>query len=171
MLAFTSVYFFESGLFNGLEPIGVKFSPHPNLVSENSRLSLVPRGPRRGLDPATGIGIARSSGARKHFVAKTAVPGDGPTKRLASGRIALPARLGQPPSRPRDRQLEAPSPRGEGRRMDDRLFAFPILPVSAGGVSGRPGAHHRGAQAAHAPAVQPARRRGLGRNRSRNRRP
>jgi hypothetical protein len=33
MLAFTSVYFFESGLFNGLQPVQTKISPPPNLAT------------------------------------------------------------------------------------------------------------------------------------------
>jgi hypothetical protein len=74
LLAFTSVYFSESSLFNGLWPLGVKiFFPfrgsgrnvaHPFLFA--------PRWQPAGSIPATGKGIARTSGFCKSNVAKSA---------------------------------------------------------------------------------------------------
>jgi hypothetical protein len=53
LLAFTSVYFFESGLFNGLQPIQIKkIFPVFRLSSGRPKtLDLPPRGPR-GLNSA-----------------------------------------------------------------------------------------------------------------------
>jgi hypothetical protein len=37
LLAFTSVYFFESGLFNGLRPIQIRKSPLPVTFPKSAR--------------------------------------------------------------------------------------------------------------------------------------
>jgi hypothetical protein len=73
LLAFTSVYFSESGLFNGLRPVGVK--KFPSAISGCARRSEVNFGDvcflivgslsTAGLDPATANGIAQISAFAK----------------------------------------------------------------------------------------------------------
>ena len=73
MLSFTYVYFFESGLFNGLEPIQIKIFLQLRLDSKfHTPAFLRPSRAKRGLNLATGKAIARASAVRKAFVAKSA---------------------------------------------------------------------------------------------------
>jgi hypothetical protein len=63
LLAFTSVYFSESGLFNGLRPIQIKkFLPSFDSVQVVQKRSIRPPRWRRGLDPEKKKNLTHISG-------------------------------------------------------------------------------------------------------------
>jgi hypothetical protein len=67
LLSFASVYFFESGLFNGLQPIQIKKFPSvlrlatPVVLKDISGGMSFSRSPGRGFDLAAGKGYSRDS--------------------------------------------------------------------------------------------------------------
>jgi hypothetical protein len=147
MLAFTSFYFSESGLFNGLRPIQIKFFPPSPIWRPSAPCSTLIATDQAGFNPAKGKCITRISAFSKELqfldcikaraiwgVAKrqgcancmSLVFGGAPTRSAPTRSTSLSLQSPRPPA------LGAHPARLQGVRSDARLgFESPFLGIGS----------------------------------------